>query len=77
MNTPAALDDYLLDLLEVLGSGTYEAGVPAVWSQGDFNYDGVVDVLDAADFITTELRGHWTEDEWRDFTAAGSRRFGW
>jgi hypothetical protein len=30
-----------------------------------------------ADFITTELRGHWTDDEWRDFTAAGNRRFGW
>ena len=30
-----------------------------------------------ADFITGELREHWTEDEWREFTATGSRRFGW
>ena len=30
-----------------------------------------------ADFITTELRGHWTDDEWREFTAAGTRRQGW
>lgn len=30
-----------------------------------------------ADFITTELRGHWTDDEWREFTAAGPRRQGW
>ena len=36
----------LLDLLEVLGSGTYESPVPAVWAQGDFNYDGVTDLLD-------------------------------
>lgn len=30
-----------------------------------------------ADFITTELRVHWTDDEWREFTAAGSRRQAW
>jgi hypothetical protein len=30
-----------------------------------------------ADFITTELRGHWTTDEWHEFTAAGTRRQGW
>lgn len=30
-----------------------------------------------ADFITTELRGHWTDDEWREFTAAGPSRQGW
>jgi hypothetical protein len=30
-----------------------------------------------ADFITTELRGHWTDEEWREFSAAGARRFGW
>ena len=30
-----------------------------------------------ADFITSELRGHWTDDEWREFTAAGARRQGW
>ena len=36
----------LLDLLEILGSGTYEAPVPSIWSQGDFNYDGTTDLLD-------------------------------
>ncbi len=36
----------LLDLLEILGSGTYETSVPAVWAQGDFNYDGATDLLD-------------------------------
>jgi hypothetical protein len=30
-----------------------------------------------ADFITSELRGHWTDEEWRQFTAAGVRRHGW
>ena len=30
-----------------------------------------------ADFITTELRVHWTDDEWREFTATGSRRQAW
>lgn len=30
-----------------------------------------------ADFITGELRGHWTDDEWREFTAAGAPRQGW
>lgn len=30
-----------------------------------------------ADFITSELRGHWTDDEWHEFTAAGARRQGW
>lgn len=30
-----------------------------------------------ADFITGELRDHWTDDEWRAFTAAGSQRQAW
>lgn len=30
-----------------------------------------------ADFITGELRGHWTDDEWREFTASGAPRQGW
>ena len=24
-----------------------------------------------ADFVTAELRSHWTDDEWREFTAGG------
>ena len=31
------------DLVTVLGSGTYEADLPAVWSTGDFNGDGQAD----------------------------------
>lgn len=30
-----------------------------------------------ADFVTSELRGHWTDDEWREFTGAGTGRPGW
>lgn len=36
----------LLDLLAILGSGTYESGGTADWTQGDFNYDGATDLLD-------------------------------
>ena len=31
------------------------ASSPATWNEGDFGYDGVVDILDAADFLTTGL----------------------
>lgn len=30
-----------------------------------------------ADFVASELRGHWTDDEWQEFTAADVRRHGW
>jgi hypothetical protein len=30
-----------------------------------------------ADFITGELRGHWSDEEWREFTASAPRRQGW
>ena len=29
-----------------------------------------------ADFITAELRVHWTDEEWSEFTATGTRRPG-
>jgi hypothetical protein len=29
--------------------------VPATWNEGDFSYDGIVDILDAADFFATGL----------------------
>jgi hypothetical protein len=29
--------------------------VPGDWSQGDFGYDGLVDILDAAEFMATGL----------------------
>lgn len=43
-NLDGAVD--LLDLLDVLGSGTYDTAAAAIWSQGDFNYDGLTDLLD-------------------------------
>ncbi|MFM8496677.1 MAG: autotransporter-associated beta strand repeat-containing protein, partial [Planctomycetia bacterium] len=36
----------LLDLLSILGSGTYDTGTPSIWNQGDFNADGQTDLLD-------------------------------
>jgi fibronectin-binding autotransporter adhesin len=36
----------LLDLLGILGSGSYETAVASDWNRGDFNYDGVTDLLD-------------------------------
>lgn len=36
----------LVDLLEILGSGTLGTGTPAVWGQGDFHYDGITDLLE-------------------------------
>jgi hypothetical protein len=40
------------NLLSSVKFGTVEA---ATWSEGDFNYDGLFDVLDLADFITANL----------------------
>jgi len=39
----------------VLAGGRYDTRIKATWSQGDFNYDTVVDVLDAADLIASGL----------------------
>ncbi|MFM8494240.1 MAG: autotransporter-associated beta strand repeat-containing protein [Planctomycetia bacterium] len=55
----------LLDLLEILGSGTYEVPTPAVWAQGDFNYDGVTDLLDLLAIL-----GSNTYDQGNYFPAA-------
>ena len=38
-----------------IAAGLFDAGGAAVWSEGDFNYDGSFDILDAADFLSTEL----------------------
>jgi len=35
--------------------GKFDTGLPATWLEGDFNYDGVVDILDALDFFNTGL----------------------
>jgi hypothetical protein len=38
-----------------MAGGAYDAGVPSSWNQGDFGYDGLVDILDAAEFLSTGL----------------------
>jgi hypothetical protein len=38
-----------------LAAGKFNRGVAARWEEGDFNYDGVVDLLDAAEFLTRGL----------------------
>ena len=35
--------------------GRFDTGQAGTWSDGDFGYDGLVDILDAADFIATTL----------------------
>jgi autotransporter-associated beta strand protein len=54
----------LLDLLEILGSGTYETSVASGWSQGDFNYDGVTDLIDLLGILGsgTYDQGNYLED---------------
>jgi hypothetical protein len=39
----------------LLGGGRFDSGLLASWIEGDSNYDGIVDVLDIADFLTTGL----------------------
>jgi cellulase/cellobiase CelA1 len=39
----------------VITSGTFDTNAAAVWSDGDFNHDGVVDVLDLSEFISGDL----------------------
>jgi hypothetical protein len=38
-----------------MAAGRFDTGLPARWQDGDFGADGLVDVLDAADFIATGL----------------------
>jgi hypothetical protein len=35
--------------------GKFDSGTPASWNEGDFDYDGVVDIIDVADFLSTGL----------------------
>lgn len=58
-NMDGAVD--LLDLLDILGSGTYDTAATAIWSQGDINYDGVTDLLDLLTIL-----GAGTYDEGSD-----------
>ena len=39
----------------ILAGGKFDTGAAATWLEGDFSYDGIVDILDAADFVTTGL----------------------
>jgi len=45
----------ILDAGNFLTGGKFDTGLPATWIEGDFNYDKVVDILDAADFFATSL----------------------
>jgi hypothetical protein len=50
--------DWSVDTLDVrtfLAKGRFDTGLPATWSEGDFGYDGVVDIPDIADFISSGL----------------------
>ncbi|MBU6309699.1 MAG: hypothetical protein KJS77_08145, partial [Planctomycetes bacterium] len=38
-----------------LAGGKFDTGSPASWNEGDFTYDGVVDILDAASFLSNGL----------------------
>jgi hypothetical protein len=42
-------------MANLLSSGKFDSGDTATWPEGDFNYDGLLDVLDLADFFTTNL----------------------
>ena len=45
----------VLDVANVVSSGTFDTEASASWSGGDFNHDGVVDVLDLSEFISGDL----------------------
>jgi hypothetical protein len=59
----------LLDAANLLSAGLYDSSSPAIWSQGDFNYDATVDVLDAADLLSTGL---FDQGSYVDGMASGS-----
>ena len=44
-----------LDVRIFLAKGRFDTGLPATWAEGDFNYDGVADILDVAEFFATGL----------------------
>ena len=39
----------------MLASSKYDSGESASWSEGDYNYDQVLDILDISDFLNTSL----------------------
>jgi autotransporter-associated beta strand protein len=54
-NLDGAID--ILDTLNVMAGGRFNAAGGATWADGDFNYDHVVDMIDVADLISTGLSG--------------------
>ena len=45
----------MLDTAVFIATGAYDSGVLATWKEGDFNGDGLVDILDAADLSSHGL----------------------
>jgi len=45
----------MLDVANVLAGARFNSGAPASWSEGDFNHDGVFDMLDVADLMSTGI----------------------
>ncbi len=45
----------ILDVAGIFGAAKLDTGVSASWSEGDFGYDGIVDILDIAEFVSTGL----------------------
>jgi hypothetical protein len=43
--------------VSINSSGTYGSGTASVWSQGDFNYDGVTNVFDLVGINTAAVYG--------------------
>jgi hypothetical protein len=59
----------VVDALNFVTLGKFDAGLPATWLEGDFNYDGVVDILDALDFFNTGL---YDAGNYNSFAQAGA-----
>ena len=57
LTASSASDDTLASLRRSAGCSSPRAvgWLAASWSEGDFGYDGIVDILDAADFVSTGL----------------------
>ena len=45
----------VLDIANILATGSFNSDSGDGWSSGDFNYDGLVDTLDASDFLAAGL----------------------
>jgi len=40
---------------DFIGAGRFDSGAASSWADGDFNYDGVTDILDIAGFVSSGL----------------------